>query len=223
MITPLYVFDLDETLLDGDSTMIWNEFLIEKGIVKDPNFLQEDKRLMDLYSQGSLSMEEYLEFAMAPLSSKSKDDVARLVEECVKSKVLGRIFPQALELIQTLKKHGHPIIIVSATVAFIVDCVAQKLDIPNAIGIELVEESGKYTAKIAGTPSYQQGKVVRLQEWMDSQNQSFNQLHFYTDSINDLPMCEFADRAYLVNPCERIAPYAEPNQWQVLNWGRLAC
>ncbi|MGF1753140.1 HAD-IB family hydrolase [Vibrio makurazakiensis] len=220
MITPLYVFDLDETLLDGDSTMIWNEFLVEKGLACEQTFVEEDKRLMALYSQGNLGMEEYLEFAMQPLVNKTTQQVTELVEECVQEKVLSRIFPQALDLIASLKAQGHPMIIVSATVSFIVDVVARHLAISNSIGIELVEESGRYTAKILGTPSYQEGKAVRLKEWMQLQNQPFNQLHFYTDSINDLPMCEYADQAYLVNPCEQLKPYAEPKQWQVLSWNR---
>lgn len=220
MTTPLYIFDLDETLLDGDSAMIWNEFLVEKGLVDSPDFLVEDKRLMALYAQGELDMEEYLKFAMAPITNLSIEQVAELVEECVKTRVLGRIFPQAMELIGTLKSQGHPMIIVSATVSFIVDVVAKQLGISNSIGIELIEESGHYTAKVLGTSSYQQGKVIRLEQWMTEQIESFNQLHFYTDSINDLPLCEYADHSYLVNPCERLHAHAKPREWQVLRWSR---
>ncbi|MBW3695603.1 HAD family hydrolase [Vibrio sp. T187] len=220
MTTPLYVFDLDETLLDGDSAMIWNEFLVEKGLVSDPNFLEEDKRLMELYAQGSLEMEEYLHFAMAPLEGLSTKQVAELVEECVQNKVMGRIFPQARQLINQLQEKNQTMIIVSATVSFIVEVVAKQLGIPNSIGIDLVAEAEQYTAKILGTPSYQQGKVVRLEEWMEEQEARFNLVHFYTDSINDMPMCEYADYAYLVNPCQQLQKHAEPNQWVVLNWVR---
>lgn len=220
MTTPLYVFDLDETLLDGDSAMIWNAFLVEKGLINDPDFIKKDTQMMVRYAKGELAMDEYLAFSMAPIADKSKFEIAELVEECVRDKVLSRIFPHAFDLIAQLKKQGHTMIIVSATVSFIVDSVAKQLGIANSIGIELVEDAGRYTAKIFGTPSYQYGKVIRLEAWMDSQAQLYHPLHFYTDSINDLPMCEYADYAYLVNPCRRLLQHTDQQPWSVLHWQR---
>ncbi|GEA61273.1 HAD family hydrolase [Vibrio comitans] len=218
MAKPLYVFDMDETLINGDCAMIWNEFLLEKGIVQDSKFLSEDKRLMELYSQGKLDMDEYLEFAMAPLLDMQKEDVDALVDECVETHILDRQFGESRALIQQLKKDDIDMLIISATVTFIVEAVARRIGIKHALGIDLAENNGRYTAKIEGIPSYREGKVVRLEQWLSENNHGYSSIHFYTDSINDLALCEHADYAYLINPCPRLAVLPKRHNWTTLNW-----
>lgn len=118
MSKPLYVFDMDETLVNGDAAMMWNEFLVEKGIASDASFLEEDHRLMGLYSQGELDMEDYLMFAMQPLSDLTTQQVNTLVEECVDTKILPNLFKQTLPLIGQLKRDEIDVLIISASVTF---------------------------------------------------------------------------------------------------------
>ena len=218
MSKPLYVFDMDETLVNGDAAMMWNEFLVEKGIASDASFVEEDQRLMGLYTQGKLDMEDYLTFAMQPLADMTTQQVNALVEECVDTKVLPNLFKQTLPLIEQLKRDEVDMLIISASVTFLVEVVGRKLGIPEALGIDLVEKEGRYTSKIEGVPSYREGKVTRLELWIAAQPTTYSEIHFYTDSINDLPLCEFADYAYLVNPCPRLKALSDRPNWQILNW-----
>jgi len=218
MSKPLYVFDMDETLINADCAMIWNEFMVEKGIATSPNFIEQDQRLMALYAQGKMDMEDYLQFSMSPLVDIPIEQVNVLVEECVERHILTKQFKQSKVLIDQLKEQGIQMVIISASVTFLVQAVGRRLGIDVALGIDLIEDGGRYTAEIRGVPSYREGKVTRLKQWLDSQPEAYSNIHFYTDSINDLPLCEYADHAYLVNPCPRLRARARSTDWQVLNW-----
>lgn len=218
MNLPLYVFDMDETLINGDCAMLWHQFLVEKSIVTEPEFLIEDRRLMELYARGEMEMQRYLAFSISPISHLTVNEVKKLAEQCVEEKILPHLFPQAQSLIHQLQQQKHTLLIISASVSFLVEAVAKRIGISHAIGIDLVVENGHFTPSIIGTPSYQSGKVTRLKQWCSQYFDKYNRIHFYTDSINDLPLCEYSDFVYLVNPCERLATYAKGKPWQKLNW-----
>ncbi|WP_295895634.1 HAD family phosphatase [uncultured Vibrio sp.] len=218
MPQPLYVFDMDETLFAEDCSMLWNEFLVEQGVVTSEDFLAEDKRLMALYSAGKLNMEDYLSFAMSPLAALNKDEVDQLVEGCIDEKILPYLYPQAKTLLTELKNDSIDTIIISATVHFIVSAIAKRIGIETSMGIGLKIENDQYTSTIEGIPTYREGKVARLEEWLREQDKQYDAIHFYTDSINDLPLCERADHAYLVNPCPRLREISNRPNWQTLNW-----
>ncbi|WP_153448939.1 HAD family hydrolase [Vibrio algicola] len=219
MPNSLIVFDMDETLINADCAMLWHEFLVEQGIATQPGFITEDKRLMALYAKGELDMQQYLAFSIQPISHLSVQQVSQLADQCVEEKILPLLFPQAKILIEQLHQRQQVMLIISASVSFLVTAVAKRIDIPHAIGIDLVEQQGRFTATILGTPTYQQGKVTRLQQWCQQHHETFSAVHFYTDSINDLPLCQYADFAYLVNPCERLEKQAQGKPWQILHWG----
>ncbi|BDR15280.1 HAD family hydrolase [Vibrio sp. STUT-A11] len=218
MSKPLYVFDMDETLINADCAMIWNAFLVEKGIATEPNFIEEDRRLMKLYAEGKMDMEDYLEFCMAPLSDMPIEQVKMLVAECVDKQILPKQFKQSKTLIAQLSRDGIDMVIISASVTFLVEAVGQRLGIPTSLGIDLIEQKGTYSSEISGIPSYREGKVTRLQQWLEAQPELYSEIHFYTDSINDLPLCQHADYAYLVNPCPRLREHANQPNWTVLSW-----
>ncbi|AXB33305.1 HAD-IB family hydrolase [Vibrio campbellii] len=219
MSKPLYVFDLDETLINADCAMIWNEFMVEKGIATAPNFIEEDKRLMGLYAEGKMDMEDYLTFSMKPLENMPIEQVNALVEECVENHILNKQFPQAKTLIEQLSGDEIDMVIISASVTFLVEAVGQRIGIPNALGIDLVVADNRYSAEIDGIPSYREGKVTRLKQWLETQPDNYSEIHFYTDSVNDLPLCEYADYPYLVNPCPRLKEHTNRPNWTVLSWG----
>ncbi|MFK0570528.1 HAD family hydrolase [Endozoicomonas sp.] len=218
MSKPLYVFDLDHTLIGSDCMMEWHKFLVEKGVVSDPNFLAEERHLMSLYGKGKLNMESYLAFSLTPLKSINKADIHALVSECVETRILTTHYLEARKLLTHLNQGNHQLLMISASVTFLVEPIGQRLGIQQSLGINLLEDSGCYTPVIQGIPSYREGKVTRLQEWLALQTGTFDEIHFYTDSINDLPLCQFADFSYLVNPCARLAKYKEHQNWTVLSW-----
>ncbi|WGY45765.1 MULTISPECIES: HAD-IB family hydrolase [unclassified Vibrio] len=220
MSQPLYVFDMDDTLIDGDCAMIWNEFLVDKGIATDPEFLNQDRYLMSLYARGEMDMEDYLDYVMQPLAALPVEQVHALVDECVDRRIMPRLFDEARNLIATLKAHNTTMLIISASVSFLVEAVAKQVGIPHALGIDMAVSNGHYSSEIVGVPSYREGKVARLEEWLLTHPQHLDEVHFFTDSINDLPLCQHADFAYLVNPCQRLAAHAGQPHWQVLRWGQ---
>lgn len=219
MSKPLYVFDMDETLINADCTMIWNEFLVEKGIATEPNFIEEDLRLMGLYAEGKMDMEDYLTFSIKPIENMPIEQVNALVEDCVENHILTKQFPQAKTLIEQLSRDDIDMVIISASVTFLVEAVGRRIGIPNALGIDLVVADNRYSAEVDGIPSYREGKVTRLKQWLETQPDNYSEIYFYTDSINDLPLCEYADYAYLVNPCSRLKEHADRPNWRVLSWG----
>ncbi|EHI9298982.1 HAD family hydrolase [Vibrio vulnificus] len=219
MSSPLYVFDLDETLIQGDCAMIWNAFLVDKGIATSADFIAEDRRLMALYAQGKMDMEDYLRFSIAPLANLTTSEVEQLVKECVETRIVDKLFPQASTLINHLANEGIDMLIISASVSFLVAEVGRCIGIRQTLGINMREVHGRYSAEIEGVPSYRQGKVTRLQQWQETQPKHYSEIHFYTDSINDLPLCEYADFSYLVNPCPQLKQHAHRPNWTVLHWG----
>lgn len=219
MDKPLYVFDMDDTLINGDCAMLWHQFLVEQNIATAPNFIKEDQRLMALYTKGEMDMADYLTFSIEPIRHLSVENIEQLADKCVAEKILPRVFPQAQQLIEKLHQQPCTMLIISASVSFIVQAVARKIGIQHAIGIDLVIKNNHYTPAISGTASYQQGKVIRLKQWCEQHPTEFSEVHFYTDSINDLPLCEYADHAYLVNPCPRLTEQAKNKPWQILAWG----
>ena len=220
MSQALYIFDMDDTLIDGDTSMLWNQFLVEKGIATDPDFLKKDRELMALYADGKLDMEEYLEYTLAPILTLSTSVVNKLVQEYIDTKVMDRVFPQAKDLLDNLKCSQTPVVIISATVSFIVHAVAQRLGISEALGIDMQIKDDKYTAQIEGIPTYREGKVQRLTQWLDGSDVTFDETHFFTDSINDLPLCQHSDYAYLINPDRHLEKWAETPNWTTLHWTR---
>jgi len=214
----LYIFDLDETLLNGDSAMLWHQFLVKEGFILNASFLEEDKRLMKLYSEGKLDMQQYLNFCIAPLTNIPVIKIEKLVKKFVENDITPRIFPQARQLINQLQGQGKEIIIISATVNFLVSEIAKHLNIKHHLAIDLETNNNFYSAQIKGVASYQNGKVIRLKAWLKNQVNQYQILHFYTDSINDLSLCEFADIVNVVNPCAMLASKARQNNWQRLSW-----
>jgi len=220
MPQPLYVFDMDDTLINGDCASLWSQFLVEKGIALDPEYLNTDKALMALYAKGELDMEEYISYTLAPMINISVKDVDSLVDEFVNNKVMPLVFPEAIQLIQSLKANNIQCIIISATVTFIVKNVAKALMIDDALGIDLLIENNCYQNQVTGVATYREGKVIRLKQWLAEKTIAFEGIHFYSDSINDLALCEYADHTYLVNPCARLRDEAEKHpKWTIYQWG----
>ncbi|TCW50640.1 HAD superfamily hydrolase (TIGR01490 family) [Phytobacter diazotrophicus] len=218
MSQPLYVFDLDNTLIDGDSSTIFSRFLVREGYVSDPEYLLHEERLMLDYARGEMDLQEYVALILSPLIGLSRDDVDQLVARCVQTDIRPRIYPQALALIQLLQAQHQPMLIISASVSLLVKAIAPVLGIRHAIGIEVKMDNDRYTDIIDGTPSYQEGKITCLHHWLDAHPQADGPLTFYTDSINDLPLCLRADEVFLVNPCSQLAAQGEQHRWPVLNW-----
>ncbi len=156
----LDIYDLDKTLINGDSNELWHEYLLELNILND-DFIKEDKRLMDLYAQGKLDMDEYLEFAISALNVVDKKKIDSLMDDFLKTKIEPIVHQKALEIIKNSK---HKLII-SATPEFVVKPISNMLGIDECIGMRLILKDGKFTSKYEKPLSYKEGKVECFKQW----------------------------------------------------------
>ncbi|MBE1275365.1 HAD family hydrolase [Enterovibrio baiacu] len=219
MATDLVVFDLDETLLNGDSMTLWHQFLVDKGLATKPDFLALDTQFMMAYADGSLDLDAYLAFSLSPLKYMLAEEVNALAERFAQDTLMPLIFPEAIVTLAQYRDEGAALAIVSASPSFLVKPVAKALGVETAMGIDLAVSKGKYKPKPDGVPSFREGKVLRLTQWIGGLGHDFERISFYTDSINDLPMCLFADDVHIINPCSKLFKKAGEYQWPVHKWG----
>lgn len=220
MTDTLYLFDLDNTLIEGDSSTYWSEYLVREGLVNDAGYLQQEAQLMADYAVGKMDIHAYVALTLAPLAAMTKEEVDRRVTQWVTDTIMPRVYPQARDLIQTLRAEQQQMMIISASVSLLVKPIARALGIDHATGVDVRIDDGHYSNVISGTPSYQQGKVTCLKVWLAMHPQRNGRMAFYTDSINDLPLCLVADEVVLVNPCPQLQAQGEIHQWPVVNWAR---
>lgn len=219
MQNQLAIFDLDDTLIQGDSSVLWTQYLWDKQIISDPQFVEADKAMMAQYNAGTLDMASYLRFSLQSLSDIKVAQIDLWLEDFVNHVIMPRIYPEAIKTIAEYRAKGIPIIVISATVSFIVKKIAEKLDADVAMGIDIKQQNGCYTTEIEGIPTFKDGKVKRLLDWVRHQPITDAYIYFYTDSANDLPMCQFADETFIVNGDPRLLQAANQNNWPQYTWG----
>jgi len=218
MQNQLAIFDLDDTLIQGDSSVLWTQYLWDKQIISDPQFVEADKAMMAQYNAGTLDMPTYLRFNLQTLANIKTEQVDIWLDDFVQSVILPRIYPEAIQTIARYRAKGNPIIVISATVSFIVKKIAAKLNADVAMGIDIKQQNGCYTTEIDGIPTFKEGKVKRLIDWVRHQPITDAYVYFYTDSANDLPMCQFADETFIVNGDSRLLQAANENNWPQYQW-----
>ena len=213
----LAIFDLDNTLLGGDSDYLWAEFLVENKIVDDKNYRQTNQDFYDQYLAGTMDIFEFLAFQLKPLADNSPADLNRWRAIYLAEKIEPIILPAAQALITKHRQQGDTLLIITATNSFITTPIAEKLGIPSLIATEPEVINGIYTGKVAGTPSYQEGKVKRLQEWLDTQNLTLEGSYFYSDSHNDLPLLDLVEHPIAVDPDPDLQTIAQQRGWKILS------
>ncbi|EJD6377160.1 MULTISPECIES: HAD family hydrolase [Providencia] len=218
MQNKLAIFDLDDTLIQGDSSVLWTQYLWDRQIINDPQFVEADKAMMAQYNAGTLDMPTYLRFNLQTLANVKTEQVDIWLDDFVQSVILPRIYPEAIRTIANYRAKRIPIIVISATVSFIVKKIADQLNTDVAMGIDIKQQNGCYTTEIDGIPTFKEGKVKRLLDWIRHQPITDAYVYFYTDSANDLPMCQFADETFIINGDPRLLQAANENHWPQYQW-----
>jgi len=211
----LVIFDLDNTLIAGDSDHAWGEFLVERKIVDAAYYQAKNDQFFQDYQSGNLIIEEYLAFALEPLANNTLDDLLSWREDFLTKKIIPLMLPKAKALIEKHRKQGDYLLIITATNHFVTERIAQLLEVDDLIATEPEKDNHGYTGKIAGTPSFKEGKITRLNEWLKSNNYSMKGSYFYSDSHNDIPLLELVDNPVAVDPDETLRAYCEKNQWPI--------
>ena len=213
----LAIFDLDNTLLGGDSDYLWGQFLVEKALVDPELYERENQRFYDEYKAGKLDIFEFLQFSLAPLSQHSMSRLSEMHREFMQHKIDSIWQPKAVTLLNQHREKNDFLLIITATNHFVTAPIAQKLGVDDIIATMPEQINNQYTGKVAGTPCFQEGKVERLSQWLQDNDFSMQDSYFYSDSYNDLPLLLKVTHPIAVDPDERLEQYAIKNNWPVIS------
>ena len=214
----LAIFDLDNTLLAGDSDHAWGEYLISVGAVDAERFRRDNDRYYAAYLAGTLDIYEFLEqHQLRPLALYARPKLEQWRADFVEQNIRPLITPKARALVAQHRAAGDTLLIITATNRFITEPIAALLDIPHLIATEPEEHNGRFTGKVAGMPSYRDGKVVRLKAWIADHGAVMEGSSFYSDSHNDLPLLKLVTHPVAVNPDPQLEQYALAHGWRVLD------
>jgi HAD superfamily hydrolase (TIGR01490 family) len=216
----LAIFDLDNTLLGGDSDHAWGEYLIHAGLVDAEEHRRRNDGFYAQYKQGVLDMNEYLEFAIAPVVGFSKERLAQLHAEFMRLFVEPMMLPAAQSLVDQHKAAGDLCLIVTATNRFVTGPIAERLGVHDLIATDLEIINEVFTGKISGIPCFKSGKINKLQDWLNARGDtslSLDNSIFYSDSFNDIPLLEVASEAIAVDPDDTLKAHASSKGWRIIS------
>jgi HAD superfamily hydrolase (TIGR01490 family) len=213
----LAIFDLDNTLIAGDSDHAWGEFLCDQGYVDASAYREQNDRFYQDYLRGELDIMAYQRFALSPLKGKTDADLAAWHRQFMNDIISGFWLPAAEGLVASHREQGHTLMIITATNRFVTSPIAEKLGVDHLIATEPEIRDGSYTGEPEGVPCYQHGKVTRLQEWLQLNNETLDGSYFYSDSHNDLPLLEQVDNPVAVDPDDQLRSLAEQRDWPVIS------
>lgn len=214
----LAIFDLDETLIHGDCASLWSEHMVRLGWVDGESFLRRDREMMEAYSKGEMAMEDYMAFSLEPVAGRTLEELAHLVEPWVEDVIEPIIYGDACRCIAEHRKQGDRVLIISASGTHLVGPIAARLGVDEYLAIELEAVNGVYTGNTHGVLTYREGKITRLLEWLDQEQENLEGASFYSDSRNDLPLLLKVDHPKAVNPDPVLRAHAEQRGWPILAW-----
>jgi HAD superfamily hydrolase (TIGR01490 family) len=216
----LALFDIDNTLIAIDSDHAWGHFLVAQGVVDRDAYERANDHFYALYKAGTLNILEYLEFALAPLASHPRARLDAWHEEFMEKVIRPQISAKARALVQQHLDAGDVCCCVTATNAFVTAPIAREFGVPHLIAIDLEEHEGRYTGKPRGIPSFQEGKILRVEGWlatMDQRISDYPRSFFYSDSRNDLPLLLRVTDPVAVNPDPVLKAEADSRGWPILD------
>ena len=212
------IFDLDETLLAGDSSRLWTRYLWDKKIVTDPHFLKLDEQMIADYYAEKLDINQYLYQHLSYFKNHNINEINHWVNDFTETKIQPLLYPEGMSIITQYRQKNIPVIIISATMSFLVHAIAKQLNADISMGIHMQIKDNYYTGYIEGIPTFREGKVDHLNQWKDVNNINNTYIYFYTDSINDLPLCYQADNVTVINPDQQLAQISQMKNWKQQHW-----
>jgi len=216
----LALFDLDNTILAGDSDFQWGQFLIEEGLLDHETHLAKNLQYFEDYKAGKLDIIAFLKFQLKPLSEHSRAELDALHARYMERKVRPMMTEKAKALIEKHRVLGDLLVVITATNSFVTKPIAAAYGIEHLIGTTPEEIDGEFTGRVTGVPSYKEGKVTRLQQWLAEQGktmQDFEAIWFYSDSHNDLPLLLLVDHPVAVDPDPTLEAYALGRGWPIMS------
>ena len=216
----LALFDLDNTLLNGDSDFEWSQFLIRIGVLDSELFEAKNLAFYEHYKAGTLNIQEFLDFQLKPLSRHARKTLDQWHQRFMSEQALGMITLAARELVNRHRAAGDICIIITATNSFVTAPIAREFGIEHLIATEPEQIHGEFTGNVVGVPSFREGKIIRLENWLAERGwtlESFDSSTFYSDSLNDLPLLCKVKNPVAVNPDDTLRAHAEQHGWPVMS------
>lgn len=213
----LAIFDLDNTLLDGDSDYLWGQFLAQQGRVDAASYEKENQRFYDEYVAGTLDIFEFLEFSLKPLSQIDMAELKQLHNKFMSECIKPIITQKSRDLIQQHTDQNDTLLIITATNLFITAPIAKELGIEHILATDPEIINKQYSGKVSGTPCFREGKVERLKVWLTKTGMNLADSYFYSDSHNDLPLLEMVTTPVAVDPDDTLRSHAQMKGWQIIS------
>jgi HAD superfamily hydrolase (TIGR01490 family) len=214
----LALFDLDNTLLAGDSDFEWAQFLIEQGVVDREIYEARNQEFYEQYKKGTLDIYEFLDFQLKPLARYPR----RQLDEWHRSYMQAKIMPMMRETARALvARHATDLCaVVTATNSFVTAPIAREFGIEHLVATEPAQDGGEFTGGVAGLPCFRDGKIVRVEAWLAARGQridAFERSFFYSDSLNDLPLLARVSDPVAVDPDATLRAHALAHGWPVMS------
>lgn len=216
----LALFDLDNTLLAGDSDFEWAQFLISKGVLDREVYEARNQTFYDQYKAGTLDIFEFLDFQLKPLARHSRAQLDAWHREFLDTRIRPMMTPHAQALVKEHLASGAVVAIVTATNSFVTGPIARAFGIPHLVATIPAQENGAFTGKPRGTPAFKAGKIERVEAWLESLGlcwESFGKSSFYSDSHNDLPLMKKVNNPVAVDPDDTLRAHATAQGWPVIS------
>ncbi len=216
----LALFDLDNTLLNGDSDFEWSQFLIRIGVLDRELFEAKNLAFYEHYKAGTLDIQEFLDFQLKPLSRHARKTLDEWHRRFMREQALGMITQSARNLVNRHRAAGDVCVIITATNSFVTAPIAREFAVEHLIATEPEHRNGEFTGAVSDVPCFREGKITRLESWMMQHGwnwSSFADTTFYSDSLNDLPLLAKVKNPIAVNPDDTLRHHAEQHGWPVMS------
>ena len=213
----LLIFDLDNTLLAGDSDRNWGVFLSEQQIV-DSSYLDESERFYNNYYEGNLDIDGFLSFCLRPLVANDMSVLLGLRDQFIEEKIKPIVTKVGKELIDKAQSEGKEVIIATATNDFVTRPIADIFDVSVLIATEFEIKNNSFTGNVLGTPCFRDGKLDKVSRWINENNFDLSQASFYTDSFNDLPLLEKVKNPIIVDGDDKLREIGRSNNWECISF-----
>ena len=212
------LFDLDNTLLGGDSDYEWGRFLVERGIADPVAYEKANAQFYQQYEKGELDIFEFARFAFKPLKENSMAQLEQWRKELIEQKIRPIMLAKGRAKIVSHQQRGDTVAIITATNRFGTEPIAQGFGVEHLLATEPEISAGAFTGEISGTPCFQQGKVVRLKAWLNENGHNLEKCWCYSDSHNDLPLLEHVTHPFAVDPDNTLLKIAQERKWKVVTF-----
>ena len=212
----LAVFDLDHTLINGDSNELWSYFIVKHSLVKDKDtFLKNCNKFQNMYENGHVDVVSSSKNLIKPIIGKKYTDISKLISKFIEEEIKPRVYKKGLNIVKEYKRNKTKTLIISASLSILVKEIAKLFD-TQAIAINLETKNEIYTGELKGILSYKEGKIIALENWL--KDYDIKDIFFYSDSINDLPLLEYVKYPIVTNPDKKLLKIAKEKNWQTLNF-----